>query len=83
MMVSPKAAKEAGDKLPRELADEFLAMRGKTQPPFHTPDEMIDIALKEQGPVVVADPSDNPGGGAPGEVDSSHTATCTFCARCR
>ena len=59
--------KDYGDKLARELADEFLAMRGKTQPPFHSPDEMIDIALSGPGPVVVADPSDNPGGGAPGD----------------
>ena len=57
----------AGDRLARELADEFFAMRGKTQPPYHTPDEVIDLALQETGPVVVADPSDNPGGGAPGD----------------
>ena len=56
-----------GDRLARALADEFFAMRGKTQPDFHTPDEAIDIALQGGGPVVVADPSDNPGGGAPGD----------------
>ena len=57
----------AGDRLARELADEFFAMRGKTMPPYHTPDAVIDLALQETGPVVVADPSDNPGGGAPGD----------------
>ena len=56
-----------GDRLARALADEFFAMRGKTQPDFHSPDEAIDIALQGGGPVVVADPSDNPGGGAPGD----------------
>jgi len=59
--------KATGDKLARALADEFFGMRGKTQPDYHTPDEAIDIALKEAGTVVVADPSDNPGGGAPGD----------------
>ena len=59
--------KSAGDTLARTLGDAFFAMRGKTQPDHHTPDEAIDIALKETGTVVVADPSDNPGGGAPGD----------------
>ncbi len=58
---------EAGAKLARELGQEFFAMRGKTQPDYHSPDEAIDIALKDGGTVVVADPSDNPGGGAPGD----------------
>ena len=57
----------AGDRLAKELADEFFAMRGKTMPPYHTPDAVIDLALLSEGPVVVADPSDNPGGGAPGD----------------
>jgi microcystin degradation protein MlrC len=59
--------REHGNQLAHQLAEEFLAMRGKTQPPYHTPDEAIDLALKDKGPVVVADPSDNPGGGAPGD----------------
>ncbi len=57
----------AGDALARRLADEFLAMRGKTQPEYFDPDGAIDVALQEAGTVVVADPSDNPGGGAPGD----------------
>jgi microcystin degradation protein MlrC len=63
--------REDGDRLARALADEFFAMRGKTQPAFHTPDEALDIAalpsVSVAGPVVIADPSDNPGGGAPGD----------------
>ena len=57
----------AGDTLARALADEFFGMRGRTQPDYQTPDGAIDIALQESGTVVVADPSDNPGGGAPGD----------------
>ncbi|MFO1191005.1 MAG: M81 family metallopeptidase [Rhodoferax sp.] len=56
-----------GDRLAKALGDEFFAMRGKTLPPYHTPDGVIDLALAQPGPVVVADPSDNPGGGAPGD----------------
>jgi len=59
--------REAGDRLARQLAEDFLAMRGKTLPDYYTADEVIDIAVKERGTVVVADPSDNPGGGAPAD----------------
>jgi len=59
--------REAGDRLACQLAEDFLAMRGKTLPDHFTPDEVIDIALEERGTVVVADPSDNPGGGAPAD----------------
>ncbi len=67
ILVVTNNRRDYGDQLARALADEFFAMRGKTQPDYHTPDEAIDIALKDTGPVVVADPSDNPGGGAPGD----------------
>jgi microcystin degradation protein MlrC len=42
-------------------------MRGKTSPPFEEPDAAITRALANNRPqpVVMADPSDNPGGGAP------------------
>lgn len=56
-----------GDRLAMVLAEEFFGMRGRTTPDYHTPDAAIDIALAEPGTVVVADPSDNPGGGAPGD----------------
>jgi len=59
--------REVGDQLARQLGAEFFAMRGKTLPESHTPDQAIDIALGEPGTVVVADPSDNPGGGAPAD----------------
>jgi microcystin degradation protein MlrC len=57
----------AGDALALALAGEFFGLRGKTQPDYHTPDGAIDLALQSAGTVVVADPSDNPGGGAPGD----------------
>ncbi len=67
ILVVTNHRREAGDQLARTLADEFFAMRGKTQPDYYSPDEVIDIAMQDPGPVVVADPSDNPGGGAPGD----------------
>jgi microcystin degradation protein MlrC len=67
VLVVTNNQRAVGDRLARQLAEDFLAMRGKTLPDYHTPDEAIDIALKEQGTVVVADPSDNPGGGAPAD----------------
>jgi len=67
MLVVTDDRKAAGDTLARALADEFLGMRGKTQPDYHSPDAAIDIALNTSGTVVIADPSDNPGGGAPGD----------------
>ncbi|MBM3572730.1 MAG: M81 family metallopeptidase, partial [Alphaproteobacteria bacterium] len=60
--------KEYGDKLAAELGREFWSMRGKTTPDYMLPDQAIDAALNEpNGPVVMADPADNPGGGAPGD----------------
>jgi microcystin degradation protein MlrC len=43
-------------------------MRDQVLPPHHTIDEALDAALQEeQGPVVIADVSDNSGGGAAGD----------------
>lgn len=67
ILVMTDNQRAAGDRLAKALGDEFFAMRGKTLPPYHTPDGVIDLALAQPGPVVVADPSDNPGGGAPGD----------------
>jgi len=67
VLVVTNNQREVGDRLARQLAEDFFAMRGKTLPDYYTPDEVIDIALKERGTVIVADPSDNPGGGAPAD----------------
>ncbi len=58
----------AGDRLAAELGREFVGMRGKTLPTYHTIDGAIDKALgANQGTVIIADPSDNAGGGAPSD----------------
>ena len=61
----------AGQRLARQLADELIAMRdglAALQPGI---DEALDQALAlsklNQGPVVIADGADNPGGGAAGD----------------
>jgi microcystin degradation protein MlrC len=60
----------AGDQLAAELAAELVAMRGHSAPPFLSADEALDVAFASAPgkPVVIADPSDNPGGGAPGDA---------------
>ena len=60
--------KAEGDALAADLGKELWSMRGRTSPPYHTPDEAIDKALAGGAfPVVMADPSDNAGGGAPSD----------------
>jgi microcystin degradation protein MlrC len=59
--------KAEGDRLALALAQDFFAMRGTTMPPHLTPDGVIDALQAATGTVVCADPSDNPGGGAPGD----------------
>ncbi|MGH6919241.1 MAG: MlrC C-terminal domain-containing protein, partial [Geminicoccaceae bacterium] len=60
---------ELGALMAKELGERLFAMREKTAPPFLGVDEGIDRALAiAGGPVVIADPSDNPGGGAPSDA---------------
>ena len=66
---SPTAMPSSARCWPRSWASGCSRMRGQTAPPFLGIDEGIDRALAiEGGPVVIADPSDNPGGGAPGDA---------------
>lgn len=59
------------DKLAADLADEFFSLREKISAPLISVQDALDEALAEkQSPVVIADVSDNTGGGAPG--DSTH-----------
>jgi microcystin degradation protein MlrC len=61
--------------LARRLGEEIFAMREQIRPSFLGMDEALDRALAiEGGPVVIADTSDNSGGGAPGDA--------TFFIRC-
>lgn len=59
--------KADGDRLAMSLAQEFFGMRGSTMPPHLDPDGIIDALATSTGTVVAADPTDNPGGGAPGD----------------
>lgn len=56
------------EELARELGEELYAMRDRALPFYHTIDSGLDAALAlGKSPVVIADVSDNPGGGAPGD----------------
>ncbi|MDF3061446.1 MAG: microcystin degradation protein MlrC-like protein [Microvirga sp.] len=65
VLVVTDNAKRKGDALARELGEEVRAKRGTWAPPYVSLDEAIEEAYAaERGPYVVADPSDNAGGGA-------------------
>lgn len=59
------------DRLASEIGREFVAMRGRTAPDYLLADEGIAAALAfNASPVVLADPADNAGGGAPSDNTS-------------
>ena len=59
---------EMGAALAKELGQELFSMRGKTFTAPMSLDQGISMALSHRsGTVIVADTSDNPGGGAPGD----------------
>jgi microcystin degradation protein MlrC len=59
---------EHGQRLAEQLAAEVFAQRDTLQPTYLSIDEALDIAVAEpHGPVVLADVSDNAGGGAPND----------------
>ncbi len=69
LVVIADGDQEKAERLARALGEEFYAMREATAPRFLSMDEAIDRALAlEGGPVVIADVSDNAGGGAPGDA---------------
>jgi len=58
--------KAKGDKLATQIGEEFVSMRGKTMPEYFDVDGGITAAMEfNAAPVVMADPADNAGGGAP------------------
>jgi len=60
--------KTKGDALAAAIGQEFVSMRGKTMPTYFGVDEGITAALEtNESPVVMADPADNAGGGAPSD----------------
>lgn len=65
MLVVTDNAKAHGDKLAQRLGEEFATIAETSAPPFLSVDEAISAALALPGkPVVIADTTDNAGGGA-------------------
>jgi microcystin degradation protein MlrC len=65
VLVVTDNAKAKGDALAKALGEEVRAKRGTWYPDYLSLDGAIDAAYAEpRGPVVVADPTDNAGGGA-------------------
>jgi microcystin degradation protein MlrC len=65
VLVITDNAKARGDALAKELGAEIREKRGTWYPEYLSYDDAITAAYAEpKGPVVVADPSDNAGGGA-------------------
>jgi microcystin degradation protein MlrC len=65
VLVVTDNAKARGDALARELGAEIREKRGTWYPEYLSYDDAITAAYAEpKGPVVVADPTDNAGGGA-------------------
>ncbi len=66
ILVITDGDKAKADRLATEIGEEFIAMRGRTAPEYLSPEAAIEVARGTNGfPVVMADPADNAGGGAP------------------
>ena len=66
ILVVADGNKNKANALAIRLGEEFVSMRGKTSPDYLSVDEGIRKAIASpHGPVVIADPADNAGGGAP------------------
>ena len=60
--------KAQADRLATEIGEEFVSMRGRTAPDYLEVDAAITAGLEANAyPVVMADPADNAGGGAPSD----------------
>ena len=68
ILVITDGDKALADRLATGIGQEFVAMRGRTAPEYLDPATAITAALGSNGrPVVMADPADNAGGGAPSD----------------
>jgi microcystin degradation protein MlrC len=68
ILVVSNDAKAKGDAMAERIGQKLIGLRAGSSPPMVTIDEAIDIAAQsEGGPIVVADTTDNPGGGAAGD----------------
>ena len=60
--------KPKADGLAKQLGEELVSMRGKTMPEFFDVEKGVAAALEfNDRPVVMAEPADNAGGGAPSD----------------
>jgi microcystin degradation protein MlrC len=65
VLVIADGDKGKADQLATSLGEELVSMRGKTMPEFYDIERGVTTALSYQSaPVVMAEPSDNAGGGA-------------------
>ena len=68
ILVITDGDKAKADAVATALGEEFVSMRGRMAPTYETVEAGIRSALSHNGaPVVVADPADNAGGGAPSD----------------
>jgi microcystin degradation protein MlrC len=68
ILVITDDAKPHGDRLAEQIGRELIALREQAAPPEYSVDGAIDFALKQAGgPIVIADTTDNAGGGAPSD----------------
>jgi microcystin degradation protein MlrC len=71
ILVVTDGDKAKADRLATAIGEEFVSMRGKTAPESVPFDDGISAAVAFNGaPVVMADPADNAGGGAPSDNTS-------------
>jgi microcystin degradation protein MlrC len=68
ILVVADGDKQKADAVATRVGEEFVSMRGKTAPEYLRVDDAIGVALGfNDSPVVMADPADNAGGGAPSD----------------
>src|SRR4051794_10441093 len=68
VLVLTDSAKPHGDRLAAEIGRELISFRERAAPPGYSVDGAIDAALAHpDGPSVIADTTDNAGGGAPSD----------------
>jgi microcystin degradation protein MlrC len=68
ILVLTDDAKQHGDTLAEEVGRELIALREQAAPPEYSVDGAIDAGLAHPGgPIVIADTTDNAGGGAPSD----------------
>jgi microcystin degradation protein MlrC len=68
ILVVADGDKAKADALATRLGEEFVSMRGKTMPEFLTVAGGVKAGIEyNDAPVVIADPADNAGGGAPSD----------------